>query len=237
VHTGIAKLGNFIFTHWPAGYQPIYGLYKALADRRERRLLRSTIDPGMTVVDVGANIGAYSAFLAGLVEPGGTVYAFEPEPRNFVFLEEIAERSSCIRPTRAAVGERSGTLKLYMSEDLNVDHHTYDAGDGRQTTEVPVIELDHFFLPGSRIDFIKLDIQGYEFQALQGTRRILSENTDLKLLFEYWPYGLKRAGTNPPALLRFLEELGFKLTATRDPSDIHRLGDGVEDYINIFASR
>jgi hypothetical protein len=124
-----------------------------------------------------------------------------------------------------------------MSEDLNVDHHTYDAGDGRQTTEVPVIELDHFFLPGSRIDFIKLDIQGYEFQALQGTRRILSENTDLKLLFEYWPYGLKRAGTNPPALLRFLEELGFKLTATRDPSDIHRLGDGVEDYINIFASR
>jgi FkbM family methyltransferase len=239
VHTDIAKLGNLIFAHWPAAYQPLYSCYKALADREERRLLRSALYCGMTVVDVGANIGVYSAFLADLVGPGGIVYAFEPESRNFAFLEKAADRSSCIHPTKAAVGERSGTLKLYLSKELNVDHHTYDSGEGRLATDVPVVQLDEFFSPGRQIDFIKLDIQGFELQALRGARRILSENSDIKLLFEYWPYGLQRAGTDPAALLQFLEELGFELTVLNKyaRSEIRKLGGGINNYTNIFASR
>jgi FkbM family methyltransferase len=235
----LAKLGNVLYDHCPRAYQPLYAVYKAVADRAERRLLRSVLRPGMTAVDVGANIGVYSAFLADLVKPNGRVYAFEPEPRNFGFLEERASRSPCIVPVRAAVGEHSGMLKLYLSDDLNVDHHTYYAGEGRRSTEVQVIRLDEFVTTGTRIDFIKLDIQGYELQALKGALRVLTENYDVKLLLEYWPYGLRRAGTEPIELLRFLEMLGFTLSMTNGVGSepLLKMSDDINEYANIFATR
>lgn len=235
----MAKLGNLIYAHCPGAYRPLYRAYKALTDRAERRLLASTLRSGMTVLDVGANIGAYSAFFAELVKPEGIVYSFEPESRNFSFLEDLSDRSRCIRPINAAVGEHSGVLTLYLSKDLNVDHHTYDDGEGRAATKVQVVRLDDFFAPDTKIDLIKLDIQGFEMQALRGAHRILSENKAIKLLFEYWPYGLKRAGTDPSALLRYLEELGFQLTVVNKGGrdDVRNLGEGVDDYMNIFAFR
>lgn len=236
---GLAKLGNVLYAHCPTLYQPLYAAYKALSDRAERRLLKSVVLPGMTVVDVGANIGVYSAFLAELVKPNGKVYAFEPEPRNFGFLEERARRSPCIVPTKAAVGEHSGSLKLYLSADLNVDHQTYDAGEGRRATEVAVVRMDEFLAPGTKIHFIKLDIQGYELQALKGAVRVLTENRDVKLLLEYWPYGLRRAGTEPSELLRFLEMLGFTLSTPNGAGrkSLCDMDDDIDEYANIFAVR
>lgn len=60
-------LGNQLYRHAYPLYKPLYGLYKALLDRGERAILRRVVRPGMTVVDIGANIGVYSRFLAGLV--------------------------------------------------------------------------------------------------------------------------------------------------------------------------
>ena len=67
----IAKLGNLLYEHCPPLYRVLYRAYKALSDRAERRLLRDVLRPGMVVADVGANIGVYSTFLAGLVGNAG----------------------------------------------------------------------------------------------------------------------------------------------------------------------
>lgn len=66
-------------------------VWKALSDWRERALLRQLIQPGMTVVDVGANIGIYTRFFSGLAGVSGRVHAFEPAPSNFERLQENAE--------------------------------------------------------------------------------------------------------------------------------------------------
>ena len=237
MNINIAKLGNLLYVYCPWAYRPLYGAYKAFADRAERRLLSDALRPGMIVADVGANIGAYSAFFASRVKSEGTVYAFEPEHRNFDGLVGIGRKWPNIRAVNAAVGAQSGTLKLYMSGDLNVDHHTYDDGEGRQAIEVPVVQLDAFFPPGNRVDLIKMDIQGYELPALHGARRVLTENRDVKLLLEYWPYGLRRAGTEPAALLRYLRELGFTLDTPEKGRSIEAIGENVNDYINIYAHR
>jgi FkbM family methyltransferase len=233
----LAKLGNLLYVYCPWAYQPLYSAYKALADRAERRLMSNIIRPGMVVADIGANIGVYSKFFAHLVDPTGSVYAFEPEPKNFARLRRASESRPNVRAVHAAVGSQSGTLKLYVSNDLNVDHHTYDDGEGRRAIEVPVVQLDTFFPPGSRLDFIKMDIQGYEYAALQGARRLLSENHDVKLLLEYWPYGLLRAGCDAAALLRYLRDLGFILVAPGAAREPETLGMGVNDYTNIYAYR
>ena len=76
-------LGNQLFHRVYFLYKPLYSLYKTVLDRGERTILRRIVRPGMMVVDIGANIGVYSRFLAGLVGVDGKVIAFEPSPDNF----------------------------------------------------------------------------------------------------------------------------------------------------------
>ncbi len=59
------RLANKLFTHWYPLYFPLYSQWKALADRRERSFLDNLMRPGMSVVDVGANVGVYTRFFQG----------------------------------------------------------------------------------------------------------------------------------------------------------------------------
>src|SRR5262249_4613581 len=69
-----------------------------------------------------------------------------------------------------------------------------------------------------------MDIQGWEAQALAGASKTLERNPDLILMFEFWPYGLAKAGANPDAVLGLLEERGFALWQVRNGGRVG-LGD------------
>ena len=121
----LRRIGNKVYEHAFPIYRPLYAAYKAYTDRAERRLLRNILFQGAIVVDVGANIGIYSEFLARRVGPTGLVHCFEPSPDNFKRLCAATRNLSNVRLSNAAVGESSGESKLYISEQLNVDHRTY----------------------------------------------------------------------------------------------------------------
>ena len=103
--TEFAKLTNRIYDHAPALHRATYNLYKRWSDGAERRLLRQLITPGMTVLDLGANIGIYTEFLAKLVGPSGCVVAFEPEQRNVERLRDPAQKYKQIEVVNAAVSD------------------------------------------------------------------------------------------------------------------------------------
>jgi Methyltransferase FkbM domain len=144
--------------------------------------------------------------------------------------------------SQAAVGERSGQSKLYLSAKLNVDHRTYTIqGDSRHAIPIEMVALDDYFKPGQRVDLIKLDIQGYELNALRGANRVLQENPDIQLLFEFWPYGLKQAGATWVELIDALraENMAvFRVTKHRlVPFRSESVREGADWYVNLFASQ
>jgi FkbM family methyltransferase len=191
----------------------------------------------MTVVDVGANIGIHARFFSQLTGSNGRVHAFEPSPTNFLRLEDNIAGRPNVTAVRAAVGEKSGTVGLFLSDTLNVDHRTYDDGNDRERVEVPLVSLDEYFRPGTVIDFLKIDVQGYEDSVLRGAARILRENSGIKALIEFWPYGLRKAGTDPASVLQFIEALDFDVGAV-DRQGLGELDANREfDYCNILVGR
>jgi FkbM family methyltransferase len=235
-------VGNKIYQHAFPIYRPLYAAYKAYADRAERQLLKKILFRGAVTVDVGANIGIYSEFLSRCVGPTGLVHSFEPSPENFRLLSTATRHLSNVRLTQAAVGERSGKCKLYISDKLNVDHRAYKAdGDSRRAIPAEMVALDDYFEPGQRVDLIKMDIQGYELHALRGAQRVLQENPDINLLLEFWPAGLAQAGVSWEGLVGTLESLNMDLTLVRTgglvPFDASKVRTDVSWYVNLFAHR
>jgi FkbM family methyltransferase len=233
---------NKLYAHAFPIYRPLYAAYKAYTDRAERGLLRKILFQDAVVVDVGANIGIYSQLLSRCVGPNGLVHSFEPSPDNFRRLSAATDDLSNVRLTQAAVGERSGDCKLYVSDKLNVDHRAYTAdGDSRHAVPTEMVALDDYFKPGQRVDLIKMDIQGYELHALRGAQRVLQENRDINLLLEFWPAGLRQAGVGWEELVEMLQGLNMNLTLVRTCGlvafDAHGVRNDVSWYVNLFAHR
>jgi FkbM family methyltransferase len=201
-------LGNKLFKHSFPVYRILYKLYKACSDRSERAILKEIIKPGMTVLDIGANIGIYTSFMAKIVGEKGRVYAFEPSPHNFNLLKKYNNQGN-VTLVQTAIGDTTGRIALYISDKLNVDHRTYETGEKRKKIDVPSYRLDDY-LQGRKIDFVKMDIQGFEYKALLGMENTLQNNQDIQILMEFWPYGLIKAGSKPEEVLAFLHRLGFQ---------------------------
>jgi FkbM family methyltransferase len=238
----LRRAANTVYQRAFPLYRPLYVAYKAYADRAERDLLSKILFQGAVVADVGANIGIYSRFLSRCVGPGGLVHSFEPSGDNFARLSAATDDLSNVRCTQAVVGERSGDCKLYISDELNVDHRAYSAGgDSRRTVSTQMVALDDYFKPGERLDLIKMDVQGYELHALRGAQRVLRENRDIKLLLELWPAGLEQAGVKWEELIELLHRLNMRVTFVRSagsvPFDPRDVRNDVSWYVNIFAHR
>jgi FkbM family methyltransferase len=237
----LLEIGNRVYDRAFPIYALCYRGFKAYADHAERKFLRRTLSPGDVAVDVGANIGIYTQLLSRWVGPTGLVYSFEPSPENFGRLQSATRKLANVRLSQSAVGESSRRTALYVSDKLNVDHRAYPPeGDSRPTVPIEMIALDDYFKTGERVDLIKMDIQGYELHALRGASRVLADNPTIKLLFEFWPYGLKQAGSNWAELIGVLKENGKLVQQVSSEGltgfDPRSANESEAWYINLFAS-
>lgn len=180
-----------------------------LLGSQDRRVFQSYVKPGMNVVDIGANIGLCSLICAGLVGPQGNIYAFEPVP---VLYDSMVQNIRCnklsnIFPYNTALGKQADQMILCRS--------VLNSGDNRLTTagglalledcHVRVEKLDSI-LTGVRIDFIKMDVQGWEVDVVKGMHQILVKNPGIVVYFEFWPRGLRLSGHNPLELLSLFKK-------------------------------
>lgn len=142
-------------------------------------LLKKTLKPGMTFLDLGANIGYFSVIAAALVRDNGHVHAFEPMPQNLVRLRKNLAPFHWAMAQPYAVGNVSGEVPIHYSDKeagWASIHDQHGLGNLPCNSTVSVIRLDDWLQsnPVNRLDFIKLDIEGSELDALLGARRMLS---------------------------------------------------------------
>ena len=187
------------------------GVYEPL----ETRIAEKLVTPGGCVVDIGANIGYYTLLCARRAGSAGQVYAFEPAPENFSLLQQNIHRNGYrnVQLENAAVSNVTGNLTLFISQENHGDHRVYASGsDDRQQVSIRAVRLDDYFADDPPlIDLLKLDIQGAEGRALEGMKTLLQCRPPRAILTEFWPLGLRRAGTNPADMLRLLEATGYQL--------------------------
>lgn len=177
-------------------------------ERAEFAALERVVRPGMTVVDVGANIGLHAVFFGSRIGASGRVFAFEPEPFNFRFLQTNVARNGLanVECLMQGAGAHAGTLRLYLVEGT-VGAHTAAAVEGATAIDVTVVRLDDALRDRApRVDLIKIDVEGYEAQVLDGCAATLQRDRPA-LLIEFSPQLLRQCGTDPAALLRRLRDL------------------------------
>jgi FkbM family methyltransferase len=192
-------------------------LTKAIYEPLETELLKNLLTKDMTVVNIGANIGYYTLIAANIIGPNGRVFAFEPEPENYkLLLKNIKENGyKNIIPIQAAVSDKQGTLKLFLDK-FNLGNPSLAEQNIEESNgyiDVETNKLDNFIEKYSRdmkVDLIQMDTQGCEGLILDGASKIMLKNK-LRIIMEFWPYGLSNLGTDASVLLKKIESYGFKI--------------------------
>mgnify|MGYP001772697755 CR=1 FL=1 len=185
----------------------IYGDREPFSYRIFRKELRSLGEEGI-VIDVGANIGYYCLLEAQFCK---RVYAIEPSLRNLKYLlVNIAVNSlqDRIEVRRLAVGDHDGIAYILRGEAPNLDSiSTRDTGE-----VVKMMTLDSFIAKErlERVDFVRMDIEGYECRMIKGAKRVL-ERFHPKLFIEIHPSMMPRYGDSIENLLNELSALGYQV--------------------------
>lgn len=174
------------------------------------------IEPGMTVVDVGTNKGFFLFLAASRVGSEGRVVGFEPEPLNYNATREAIQKNDFENITliQCAVGNDLAETELHLGEGPG-RNSLVEAGTEsimvRQTT------IDEEFSPGM-VDFLKIDIEGGEWSALHGGKRLLAESEELTVICEIHPENLRVQSVQFEDIVEFLEEFDFEIKTMQNGS-------------------
>lgn len=180
-------------------------------------LIETYLPQGGTFVDIGANIGFHSLFAADVVGDSGKVFSFEPLPRLQEQMKKsiVANGFKNIVVEPVALGFTSGTARLSLVDENIGASSLQDVAEDRAVSavvEVPVSPLDSYGDRFSRLDLIKIDIEGSELEALKGGEAILHRFRPI-IILEFSPhvYEKDRAGKSLE-LYSYLTGLGYIVT-------------------------
>ncbi len=180
---------------------------------QETLLVRRILGPGAVFVDVGANWGYFSLLAARIVGPAGRVISLEPDPRNFARLASNARRGGGAHWTthEAAAAARDGALEL-AGYDESGDNFGVSRIAAEGGYRVPARRLDEFLneLSIGRTDLVKMDIEGYEDEALDGMAQGLREGRYRRILLELHPALLAERGRDAARVCAMLATAGYR---------------------------
>ena len=186
---------------------PKYG-YKVLCPIKKEEIVNMTIredeiiehftpKQGDIVVDIGANIGRYTIISSKRVGTNGKVVAIEAHPGNFEMLNRNIKLNQLtnVIPLNYAAYSKETKIKLYVPDEESgyTIYHTLMERTGKKFVEVDAITLDYLLLQlngirdgveGVEVNWIKIDVEGAEFEVLKGAANILSKSKDIALLIE-----------------------------------------------------
>jgi FkbM family methyltransferase len=172
---------------------------------KEMSFVRQWLQPGMTAIDIGANLGVYSLLMSRLVGPSGHVFAYEPgsEAGSFLHRSRDINKADNLKILAKALSDRKRTGRLLFghSSELNT---LGEVGSG-ETVDITSLDDEDAVRDWSPPDFVKIDAEGEEERILTGARHFLTRYSPL-IMFEI------KAGTQTNERLRALfPAIGFRL--------------------------
>ncbi len=174
-----------------------------------RRLLR----PGMNAIDVGANLGYFTALAARAVAPGGRVLAVEADPETFDLLRANVELNGFAHVELLPVAaHRSAGLVTGSRDPTNYGGHTaYVASQSWTATPMQAVRLDDVLDPETPVHFIKVDIEGMDHAAVEGLEQTVRRWRPV-LLVEFNPEKIAWFGDAPEDALRLYRDFGLDVS-------------------------
>ncbi len=181
------------------------GIVKEIFLLDHYRFALEHLPPGGTVVDVGAQIGVFTGFIAHH-SPDAVVHSFEPMSDNYAMLEQniAGNHFRNVHPHQQAVSSEEGELKLYLSDDNTGMHSLYRPSEKYETVQSVAFNTLYQKIGIDHCDVLKLDCEGAEYDIIGGASPEVLEKTKA-IVMEYH---------NPeknPAMLERLKAAGFEV--------------------------
>lgn len=240
------------FVLYPFDRPNMFRLIRRGADVVEFEAIPRMVQPGSTALDIGANAGIYAVLLSRLCGPAGRVWAFEPVPDTYWRLRETLALNRCenVIPVRGAVYEKGGTVRMNLFEPEFAEWNSigrpvmytesHEPVSPSRSVEVSAYTLDEFCEAQQieRINFMKVDVEGFEASVFRGAERLLRERRVDYICFEISKDPLRGAGINSRQVFEALETHGYN--AYRFDGKTRKfqgpIRDTSESWMNFFAS-
>ena len=198
-------------------------------------VIKTFVRPGMTVLDIGANIGFFTMLARSLVGPNGKVIAIEPNCNNARMLEASRRRNGFknVQVIAAAASDKTQLLALYSSYSNGTVGDPGDNPDNlMRSTVVPAFALDSILLD-TRADFIKINVEGNELLALTGLKGLL-ERSRPTIVSEFAAEGVVGGADT---YLEFLLSFGYALGVVERDGTISMSGNNKNAIFDAFQRR
>ncbi len=186
-------------------------------ERMEMNFVKKLLRRDMTVVDVGAHHGLYTLLASKCVGWDGHVVAIEPSPRECARLERHLRlnRGSNVELVPCAAGEDPGEADLYLVDGFHDWCNSLRPPaitESAKTVRVQVRRLDDILseLEISKVDFVKLDVEGAELSVLYGAMKLLQRESRPAMLVEVQDVRTRQWGYAAREILQFLIRMDYQ---------------------------
>ena len=215
VHRIETATAEGVFWLDPASYIGLTLLEQGIYEPEMLKVVKHFLKPGDTFVDLGANEGYFAVAGARRVGPSGAVLAIEPQQRLQAVLERNFALNGCgnIRLAPVAVSDRPGEAVLHLTPGVNnsasslIQPTKYPLA--HQTVQCATLE-EVFARHGVQTcALLKIDIEGWEYEAVLGSPKLFREGRVKALALELHPHLLARRGLDGQKITDFLAECGY----------------------------
>jgi FkbM family methyltransferase len=201
--------------------------------------LQQVLQPGRVFLDIGANFGYYSVALASRLDKQCTVHAFEPNPPTLARLRRHVAMNGLddvVHVHDIALSDRPGTAALATKSGNSGGAHVVASHPASPTVQLGTLDDFCDQLPLTRLDAVKIDVEGFEERVLLGGQKTLKRWQPV-LLLEMEPARLRDKQTSVQRVVQLLQELGYALFVSRRRTlqPLHHVPDDDGAQMNVFC--
>lgn len=210
-------------------------------------ILRTRLRKGMTVLDVGGNVGLISRICSTAVGSTGKVVAFEPDPYTRGFLEYNTRNCGNVTVSPIALSDENTKAQFHIHPGSGTSNSLVEISGAKDVFDVDCMTMDSYLEenPELKPEFIKIDVEGAELRVLKGMERTISASGGLFLIMEFCPENLANGGVSSADLYSKITDMGFAVEVIDKNGNTTRVNSlaellreiGSKPYVNILCTK